>query len=44
MVLMYFFAVKQAALPLIWWFGWLFCLAIAISLQLTIVFHLVRFY
>ena len=43
MVIYYYRVVKQINLPLKWWMGWLLCLAIAISLQLTLVFHYLRF-
>lgn len=39
MILLYALAVKNAAVSLSWWIGWLVCLAVAIYLQLTIVFH-----
>lgn len=39
MIFVYFKAVKSLQLSLKWWFFWLSCLAIAISLQLTVVFH-----
>ena len=41
MILLYYRAVQKTAVPLRWWFFWLGCLAIAISLQLTVVFHVV---
>jgi len=37
MIVLYYRAVKQTRLPFIWFAGWLVCLAIAITLQLTIV-------
>jgi hypothetical protein len=43
MIYFYFRAVKQMHLHIYWWLFWLACLAIAISLQLTIVFHVVTF-
>ena len=43
MIFYYYRAVKQTGLPLKWWFFWLFCLAIAISLQLTVVFKIINF-
>ncbi|CAN5124254.1 hypothetical protein BH09BAC3_BH09BAC3_30140 [soil metagenome] len=39
MIVLYFKAVKNSGVSLKWWHGWLVCLAIAISLQLTVVFH-----
>jgi hypothetical protein len=39
MILLYAFSVKNAGLKLYWWLAWLGCLAIAITLQLTVVFH-----
>ncbi|MBC7861434.1 MAG: hypothetical protein IAF38_00585 [Bacteroidia bacterium] len=41
MIPMYFFSVKKCGISIKWWFGWLFCLATAISLQLTAVFHVI---
>ena len=38
MIAFYYRAVRQADVSLKWWLGWLFCLAIAITLQLTVVF------
>lgn len=43
MIVYYYRVVKQINLSLKWWLGWLLCLAIAISLQLTVVFHYIRF-
>lgn len=37
MIILYYRAVRQSRLPLIWFAGWLACLALAITLQLTIV-------
>jgi hypothetical protein len=39
MILLYAMSVKNAAVKIYWWLGWLFCLAIAVTLQLTVVFH-----
>ena len=39
MILMYAISVRHSRLSKSWWLGWLACLAIAIGLQLTIVFH-----
>lgn len=41
MIGVYRWNVRRMRLPLKWWFAWLGCLAIAISLQLTVVFHVV---
>ena len=38
MILLYALAVKNAQVSIRWWLGWLFCLAIAVTLQLTAVF------
>ncbi|MES2429893.1 MAG: hypothetical protein V4556_03090 [Bacteroidota bacterium] len=39
MIIMYALSVKKAGVSIYWWLGWLACLAIAITLQLTVVFH-----
>ena len=39
MIFFYYWAVKELELPTYWWIFWLICLAIAITLQLTVVFH-----
>lgn len=39
MIFLYYQAVRQMKINLFWWIGWLICLAIAISLQLTVVFN-----
>ena len=39
MILMYYHSVRELKLSIKWWIFWLFCLAIAITLQLTVVFH-----
>jgi hypothetical protein len=39
MILLYALAVRNAQVSIRWWLAWLGCLAIAILLQLTIVFH-----
>ncbi|RYY71964.1 MAG: hypothetical protein EOO13_01225 [Chitinophagaceae bacterium] len=39
MILLYALSVRNAGLPLRWWVGWLTCLAVAILLQLSFVFH-----
>jgi len=43
MILFYYYAVKQARVSIRWWLFWLLCLATAITLQLTVVFHVIRF-
>jgi hypothetical protein len=37
----YYHATRKSRVSILWWFAWLFFLAIAISLQLTIVFSVV---
>ena len=39
MIMLYHQSIKALKLPLKWWIFWLICLAIAITLQLTVVFH-----
>lgn len=39
MVALYYYAVKSAGAAISWWGFWLLCLATAITLQLTVVFH-----
>ena len=39
MIIFYYRAVKQMGVSIKWWLGWLLCLAVAISLQLTVVFR-----
>ena len=41
MIYAYYRAVRGIGISLIWWAAWLVCLALAISLQLTTVFHVV---
>lgn len=41
MIFLYYRAVKQVNISLFWWVAWLSCLAVAISLQLTVVFHVI---
>lgn len=43
MIAMYYRAVMKSGVDLKWWLFWLVCLAIAISLQLTVVFQVVKF-
>ena len=39
MIFMYAMSVKNTGIKIYWWLGWMVCLAIAITLQLTVVFH-----
>ena len=39
MISMYAVSVRVTGIKIYWWLGWLFCLAIAVTLQLTVVFH-----
>jgi hypothetical protein len=41
MILFYAICVRHARINPWWWYGWLICLLVAITLQLTIVFHVV---
>ena len=41
MMVMYYYSVRRSGISIRWFFGWLLCLAIAITLQLTVVFHVV---
>ncbi len=43
MIGLYFLHIKRSALSLKWFLGWIICLAIAITLQLTIVFSIIKF-
>ena len=43
MIVLYFLNVQKLALPKKWFWGWIFCLAIAITLQLTVVFSVIKF-
>lgn len=43
MIVLYSNAVIKSNVSIVWWYFWLLCLAIAISLQLTMVFELIRF-
>jgi hypothetical protein len=38
MIYLYFKAIRSVQISIMWWVFWLFCLSIAISLQLTVVF------
>jgi hypothetical protein len=40
MIVLYFVSVRKARVPMLWWAGWLLCLAIAITMQLKVVFNL----
>jgi hypothetical protein len=39
MIFMYALCTKKAGVHMWWWLGWLFCLTVAVTLQLTVVFH-----
>jgi hypothetical protein len=43
MIVSYYRNIKSIAVNVKWWLFWLACLAIAISLQLTLVFHVINF-
>jgi len=43
MIGLYYFYVKKAAVSLQWFWRWIICLAIAITLQLTVVFPVIKF-
>lgn len=43
MIILYFLNVQKLALPKKWFWGWIVCLAIAITLQLTAVFLVIKF-
>lgn len=43
MIILYYRAVKKSGISLYWWISWLLCLALAVSLQLTTVFNVLRF-
>lgn len=40
MVFRYYTEVTRLNLSLAWWYFWLFCLTVAVGLQMTVVFHL----
>ncbi len=42
MIILYRAAVLKSQVSIGWWYFWLFCLAVAISLQLTVVFKLIQ--
>jgi hypothetical protein len=39
MIVLYYRGIKAVNISMLWWYFWLVCLCIAISLQLTVVFH-----
>lgn len=41
MIYAYYRAVRNTGISLRWWFAWLGCLAVAITLQLTVVFGVI---
>jgi hypothetical protein len=43
MIVLYFLNVQKLALPKKWFWGWIACLAIAITLQITVVFSVIKF-
>ncbi len=43
MIALYFFSVKKSLIPIKWFWSWITCLAIAIILQLTVVFSIIKF-
>jgi len=43
MIILYFLNVRKLALHSKWFWGWILCLAIAITLQLTLVFSVIKF-
>jgi hypothetical protein len=43
MIVLYFWGVQKLALHKKWFWGWIVCLAIAITLQLTLVFSVIKF-
>jgi hypothetical protein len=43
MIGLYLWAVKRSALPYKWFWGWIICLCVAITLQLTVVFSVIKF-
>ncbi len=42
MIGLYFLHIRRSALPLRWFGGWILCLGIAITLQLTVVFSVIN--
>ncbi len=43
MIVLYFRNVKNTGVSISWFWGWIICLAIAITLQLTVVFSVIKF-
>ena len=43
MIVLYFLNVRTTGVSIKWFWGWIFCLAIAITLQLTVVFSVIKF-
>ncbi len=43
MIVLYHQAVKKTGVSWYWWIAWLICLAIAVTLQLTVVFNVIGF-
>ena len=43
MVILYFWNVKKTGVSMKWFWGWIICLAVAITLQLTVVFSVIKF-
>lgn len=43
MIVLYFLNVRTTGVSLKWFWGWILCLAIAITLQLTVVFSVIKF-
>lgn len=41
MIFLYYRAVKQSAVSMKWFWGWIVCLTVAIGLQLTVVFEVI---
>jgi hypothetical protein len=41
MIFLYYLSTKKAGVALGWWWGWLICLATAVTLQLTVVFDVI---
>lgn len=42
MIALYYYSVRKVGVSIKWFWGWICCLAVAISLQLTIVFHVIH--
>jgi hypothetical protein len=43
MIGLYYWSVKRSSLSYKWFWGWIICLCIAITLQLTVVFSVIKF-